>query len=146
MEHLSTGTLLNCSGIKVEAAKAFKNRKIIAYYFSASWCGPCKQLLPKMKAIYKENKSRKSGLEIIFVSSDTAAPEMLKYFQERHGGWYAVPFEDSGGEILRQIYNITFIPQIIVTKDDGTIISREGTKDVEELGIDVLKAWNPSSI
>ena len=41
--------------------------KIVALYFSASWCGPCQQFTPLLKTFYTAIKRLGKPFEIVFV-------------------------------------------------------------------------------
>lgn len=42
---------------------------------------------------------------------------------------------------LRYRYTITNIPNIVVVKNDGTVITANGRKEVEDIGVNVLVTW-----
>lgn len=58
--------------------------------------------------------------QIIFVTENTKSP----YFRE-----------------LRWMYNITYVPSIIVITKDGNIISKKGVEEVVNHGLNVLVIW-----
>ncbi|KAL6351428.1 hypothetical protein AAG906_040782 [Vitis piasezkii] len=74
--------------VKVESLKGKK----IWLYFSASWCGPCRQFTPKLVEVYDEFSS-KGDFEIIFVSLDKGDQLFNEYFSKMP--WLAIPFSDS---------------------------------------------------
>ncbi|CAN0006606.1 unnamed protein product, partial [Hapterophycus canaliculatus] len=41
-----------------------------AFYFSASWCGPCRKYTPQLAALYNRAKSQHKAFEVVFVSLD----------------------------------------------------------------------------
>ncbi|KAJ8963356.1 hypothetical protein NQ318_018828 [Aromia moschata] len=127
----------NCQSFHVN--RVLKTAKIIAYYFTASWVNH-PDLLEKLKAVYEEGKRRHSGMEVIYVSADTEEKLFTKHFKE-HGPWYSIPFGNTLAEVLRWRYNITCMPQIVVVRKDGLIVTRRGTRELEELDIDVLVTW-----
>ncbi|KAB0804720.1 hypothetical protein PPYR_01690 [Photinus pyralis] len=111
------------------------------YYFSASWCSGCKLLLPKIKSIYTESRNRQIPLEIIYISLDDNMEEMMKGFRNNHGNWFAIPFGSPVIEELRYRFEVAYVPFIAVLKNDGTIVTKNGKKEVEDLGINVLETW-----
>lgn len=41
------------------------------------------------------------------------------------------------------MYNISFIPSIIVVTKNGVIVSKRGTQEIEQNGVNVLVMWAP---
>jgi peptide-N4-(N-acetyl-beta-glucosaminyl)asparagine amidase len=84
----------------VDTANALHNTRLVALYFSAHWCGPCRQFTPMLAELYSHLKDEypTHGLEIVFVSSDRDPGGFQQYFGCMP--WMAVPF---GGTIIPQI-------------------------------------------
>lgn len=129
----SWGTTLKSSGVKV-----------IALYFSAHWCPPCRQFTPLLKAAYEDYKSNHSSdnkLSVVFVSGDRSQDDMLSYMREAHGNWPGV----APGSPLQQSLNTAFqvrgIPALIVVDINGEILSREGRQEVMSMRSQALKSW-----
>ena len=89
-EPVQSGSLLSTrSGQLMPAAEALAG-KIVALYFSASWCPPCKLFTPVLKAAYEAaNKSGKK-FEVVWVSSDYDAASQQAYMEDKHGDWLQV--------------------------------------------------------
>lgn len=69
--------LISCSGDAFESVPTSErcSGKHLAFYFSASWCGPCRTFTPLLTEFYAEAK--KTGtvdLEVVFVSLDRDEP------------------------------------------------------------------------
>lgn len=71
---------------------SLKNKKYLAAYYSAAWCGPCRSFTPDLVKWYKRNKSKLDQFDIIFVSADRSAEGMEEYMIEDGMPWPAVPF------------------------------------------------------
>lgn len=122
------------------ASKILINKKILVYFFTASWV-PASDLLQKLILVYEENRKRKTGIEVIYVSADNEEKLFMKEFST-HGAWLAVPFKNDTSVELRWKYDVTSLPQLIVVKkEDGLIISRKGKEELMKLGLNVLVAW-----
>lgn len=82
--------------------------KIIALYFSAHWCPPCRGFTPHLASIYKDFKAkhpRAADWEVVFVSSDRDEKSFQEYFDEMP--WLALPFEDREAKAaLSQKYKV----------------------------------------
>ncbi|KAJ8963345.1 hypothetical protein NQ318_018817 [Aromia moschata] len=122
------------------ASKYLKSKKTIIYFFSSSTADNG-EFLDALKQFYEENRKRKVGMEIIYVSSDSSEDEFQEYFKQQ-GPWIAIPFKASMCDELRWMYDITYLPQLVVVKkSDGSIISKRGKEELEKLGINVLVTW-----
>ncbi len=49
---------------------ALANKKLIAFYFSAEWCGPCRKFTPQLVDYYKRVAAEHPEFEIVFYSMD----------------------------------------------------------------------------
>ncbi|CCD67034.1 Thioredoxin domain-containing protein [Caenorhabditis elegans] len=102
--------------------------KIVGIYFSAHWCGPCRNFTPVLKDFYEEVQD---DFEIVFASSDQSESDLKNYMEECHGNWYYIPFGNDAEEKLSTKYDVSTIPTLIFLKPDGTEVTRYGRKDVE---------------
>ena len=55
-----------------------KDVDVVALYFSASWCPPCKIFSPLLREFYTA-AAKKNGLEVVYVSSDKDVPSFEEY-------------------------------------------------------------------
>ncbi|KAF7286071.1 nucleoredoxin-like protein 2 [Rhynchophorus ferrugineus] len=117
-----------------------RNKRILIYFFSASYINR-PELFQKLRTLYQENLKRGSGMEILYVSSDTDEKNFKYDFNIRQGPWLAVPFRDSLADELRFKYDISSLPTLIVVNKEGDIITRSGRQELEKLGINVIVTW-----
>jgi thiol-disulfide isomerase/thioredoxin len=101
------------------------NNKYIAIYFSAKWCGPCKQFTPKLVDFY--NKIDKNNFELVFISLDKNLNEFNMYFNEMP--WLSIPYDKNNSESLSEMFNIDGIPTLQLYDNHGNLISTYG-KDI----------------
>lgn len=78
-------------GDKQVDASELKN-KIVGLYFSAHWCPPCRQFTPILKDFYEGLKEEL--FELIFVTSDRSKEQYLEYYNNFHGLWLRLEFND----------------------------------------------------
>ncbi|CAG9822922.1 unnamed protein product [Phaedon cochleariae] len=131
--------ILTKDGQVISVCRHFKAKKILIYFFSAAWA-PAIDVIARLKSLYVENLNRNTRMEIIFVSSDTDESTFNQYFAEQ-GPWCAIPFRSAICDELRWMYGITCLPQIIVIRTDGTVITRKGKDELESLGNNVIVCW-----
>ncbi|XP_064652711.1 nucleoredoxin-like protein 2 [Lineus longissimus] len=133
-------TLLNSDWKEVNANDALKD-KVVAILFAASWCRPSVDFIKVLAGLYGELRQRFAPLEIVFVSSDKTKQDMEEFYLGCHGNWLALDHDDPFGDFLRQQYNITAIPKLIVIKASGDVISQKGRKDIQEKGTTCFRVW-----
>uniref|UniRef100_A0A8I3W449 Nucleoredoxin like 2 n=1 Tax=Callithrix jacchus TaxID=9483 RepID=A0A8I3W449_CALJA len=88
--------LVTCKGAAVEAEVALQN-KVVALYFAAARCAPSRDFTPLLCDFYTAlvaEARRPAPFEVVFVSVDGSAQEMLDFMRELHGAWLALPFHD----------------------------------------------------
>jgi nucleoredoxin len=104
-------------------------------FFSASYCGPCKQFIPLLEQFYNKMKQKGKSFEIIWVNSDTQASknDFLEYY--RLMPWPAVPFEVATDALMRTAhrYSLSGIPHLVIVHgDDCSVITLDGRMKVVE--------------
>jgi len=78
-------------------------------YFSAHWCGPCRQFTPAFAEFYLKHKDK---LEVVFVSSDRDEPSFNEYFGEMP--WLSLPFADRDRKnMLSKKFKVKGIPSVV---------------------------------
>lgn len=60
------GKLIKSDGSEV-SAETLKSNEVVGLYFSAHWCGPCKQFTPTLAKAYTQLKAAGKKFEIIFM-------------------------------------------------------------------------------
>ena len=135
--------LINASGKKVKTEQALQG-KIVAVYFSASWCGPCRGFTPQLVNFYKR-AAKKNNLEIVFISSDKTADAMMQYMKKDKMPWLAVPQDSPLAKALQRELKVNGIPTLVVFDQNGKVISTNARWDVVKLGAKAPAAWKSSN-
>jgi len=125
-----------------EAAGDELNGKVVALYFSAHWCPPCRMFTPVLKDFYDEVEGE--GFEVVFVSFDKTESDQHEYLKEAHGDWLFLKLADSFIKTLSEQYGVSGIPALIVIKPDGTAVNKNARTDVQsktKAPEQVVKEW-----
>jgi len=145
MNSLGGQQLLRKDGAVVQADEALTDKKIIAFYFSAHWCPPCRLFTPVLAEFYSDLSGAAEPIEIVFVSSDKTAEELLVYMRESHGDWLAVQHGTVLARELQAKYDVTGIPSLVVTDRDGRVICKNGRSEVTDRGPQAFQSWIAAS-
>ena len=98
-----------------------KNR-ITIIDFWASWCGPCRQEMPNMIALYNDYKD--SGLGIVGVSLDQDKDAWVTAIKTLQLPWAQMSDLKGWDNAAAKQFNITSIPHTIVVNQKGVILER----------------------
>lgn len=94
--------------------------KYVLVDFWASWCGPCKQEIPNLIAVYNKYKGEK--FEVLGVATWDKPDDTLKAIESLGITYPQIMNAQREGS---DAYGITGIPQIILFGPDGTILKRD---------------------
>lgn len=112
-------TLKTADGKDVNLAEVIKNNKVVLVDFWASWCGPCRNENPVVKAAYEKYHAK--GLEIVGVSVDQNEAKWLKAVEED-----ALPYiqvRDTEGNVGND-YAVVYIPSNFLYDQNGVMIAK----------------------
>ena len=130
------GKLYNAEG-KTYSAENLRG-KIVALYFSANWCPPCRKFTPKLIDFYNDYSD---SLGVVLISLDKSPAVQQKYMQKYKMKWLATENNSSTSKILSQKYDIQSIPTLIVLAPDGSLITKKGRKAVEKRPQEAINSW-----
>ena len=126
--------------------------KIVLLYFSGAWCPPCRRFTPLLKDFYSKEQERCEGedsaqVEVVFVSSDHSAEQMMDYMRESHGPWLRLDYaQRDTQQQLCQRFQVRTIPKLVaVNWPSGEVISMNGRGEVAEMEAEqCLRGWRES--
>jgi thiol-disulfide isomerase/thioredoxin len=105
-------TVIDLSGMK---------NKVVLVDFWATWCGPCVQELPNVKAAYEKHHAE--GFEIIGISLDQDQNALKEFLTAQQMNW-PQHFDGKGWENeFAKKFGIASIPATFLIGKDGTIVA-----------------------
>ena len=141
---INSNELVNKNGSPWGASLKNSGVKVLALYFSAHWCPPCRQFTPMLKSAFEEYKSSNPSsnkLSVVFISGDRSQDEMFSYMREAHGNWPGVPPGSSLQQSLNTAFQVRGIPSLIAVDINGEILSREGRQEMMSMRSQAFKNW-----
>ena len=105
----------------------FRNKKYVLIKFTATWCGPCQQILPEVKEAYE--KYHDKGLEVVsvYVWQQEADPVAVvkESVEDKEIPWTVISealSKKAGHPEFGPFYVITGVPTIVLVDQTGKII------------------------
>lgn len=99
------------------------NKKLIAFYFSAHWCGPCRKFTPQLVEYYNRVVAEHPEFEIVFYSHDRSPADFESYVREANMPWPAIDFAKLKGKEALTKNAGNGIPSLVLVDASGNVIS-----------------------
>ena len=114
--------------------EALSGKKVVGLYFSADWCGPCRQFTPDLVNFYNKMNSRRgreNEFEIVWISRCRDFDSFGQYFT--HMNWLAMPPQEAmgkRGEMLSEKYKVKGIPSLVLLDEVGNVITTDARNKI----------------
>lgn len=108
--------------------------KVVLIDFWATWCGPCKAEMPRLKKLYE--KHGKDGFEILGISLDQKEKELAGYIKDNSIPWPQVFGKDASK--LADKWGVEAIPTMFLIDRKGALRSVDAREKLEKLLADLL--------
>eukprot|EP00736_Rhodelphis_marinus_P010949 Rmarinus@m.17245 len=119
--------------------------KYVGLYFSAHWCGPCRNFTPKLIETYKTIVGKGEPFEIVFVSSDRDEKSFNDYHESMP--WVALPWSAQDiAKKVKQKFQVTGIPSFVILEKDGAQISANSRSAVMKDPAGENFPWRPKPL
>jgi len=104
-------------------------KKVIAFYYSAHWCPPCRAFTPGLAKEYAKLSAAHPEFELIFVSSDRSEADMEEYMAWGSMNYPALDF--GAKERNKTVSGLAArgIPYLVVVDADGNELAGKGSED-----------------
>eukprot|EP00326_Haptolina_ericina_P012593 CAMPEP_0181211544 /NCGR_PEP_ID=MMETSP1096-20121128/23842_1 /TAXON_ID=156174 ORGANISM="Chrysochromulina ericina, Strain CCMP281" /NCGR_SAMPLE_ID=MMETSP1096 /ASSEMBLY_ACC=CAM_ASM_000453 /LENGTH=275 /DNA_ID=CAMNT_0023302951 /DNA_START=85 /DNA_END=912 /DNA_ORIENTATION=+ len=139
LEVLGDGKVIHGeSGHATDLSAVTKGAPLIALYFSAHWCAPCRAFTPKLRSFVEALEAEGMVLPVIFGSSDRNEGAFLRHLSSVP--WHAFPFGDERVDLLKQRFGASFIPWLVILDAKGNVVVNEADTQVGE-DTQVFRQW-----
>ena len=102
---------------------ALASKKLIAVYFSAHWCGPCRKFTPQLVEYYNRVAPQHPEFEIVFYSHDRSPADFETYMHETNMPWPAIDFSKLKAKQVLAKNAGPGIPSLVLFDSSGNVIS-----------------------
>ena len=124
---------LKADGTELALSDLVSKTDYVLVDFWASWCGPCRRLMPALKELY-ESYNPSGKLEILGVSCDRDEAAWLKAIEEDELPWQHIRDQRAEPYTPSDTYGISAIPTTILIDKEGVIVGRNlNEAEIEEI-------------
>lgn len=94
--------------------------KVVFLNVWATWCGPCREEMPSMEALFNSFKNRKDFV-MLAVSQDRTGAEVVAPYVEQNRYHFEILLDPDNQ--LQESYNITGVPETFIIDRSGRIVA-----------------------
>jgi nucleoredoxin len=125
MERMMAGKLVRLEGgaLRPSIPVRLAGVKFYAFYFSASWCGPCQEFTPDLIDAYGKIRALYPEFEVIMVNRDRSPAEMFAYMRDDKMPWLALRWDDIRNADAINHYAGAGIPDLVLVDANGKVLS-----------------------
>lgn len=133
--------------VEVDTKESLQRKNVVAIYFSASWCGPCKQFTPQLAKFYASMNKKGKKLEVVWISGDRSSDEFIAYYEKMP--WLAVPLPIANRvqAKLGPKYQLKGIPHLVVLDgNDASVYTLDGRTKIAQDPYGLEFPWRPRTL
>jgi thiol-disulfide isomerase/thioredoxin len=96
--------------------------KVVLVDFWATWCGPCRAMLPRLVELHEQYRDR--GFDIVGINLDDEAEAVESFLKENELPWTTLfDSHEDAEQAMGQYYGIRVIPTTVLVGKDGKVLA-----------------------
>jgi peroxiredoxin len=103
--------------------------KVVLLDFWATWCAPCVEELPRLKALYDAYHAK--GFEVVGVSLDETPGPLAEFVRDRKLPWPQLHNATAGADLVGA-FGVASLPATVLIGPDGTVVRLDARGEVLE--------------
>ena len=115
--------------VKLIDGKDFSPTQLKGNYFLidfwGTWCGPCVEEIPYIEKAYEKFKGK--GFQIISLAFSSPEEDFKARRKTNPMPWLHALLSDSDAEKIATLYNVEYIPKMLLVSPEGEVIANEET-------------------
>lgn len=104
---------------QLQGLEKYKGKYLLVDFW-ASWCGPCRQAIPKVMELHEQYKAK--GLEVVSISIDTDKKAWEKAMADEKMPWEQLLSNDKDKTMA--LYQFSGIPTLYLIDREGKIVTK----------------------
>jgi thiol-disulfide isomerase/thioredoxin len=101
--------------------------KVVVMDFWATWCGPCKEVMPRMQKLYQKYQDR----DVVVFGVNAWEQKDAAAFMQQQRFAYSLLLK---GEQIAESYRVTILPSVYIVGVNGRVIYSHVGVDHKDLG------------
>ena len=110
-------------GLRAREPRRLAGVKFFGIYFSASWCGPCRQFTPDLVDAYGKIRALYPEFEIVHVNRDRTEGDMAAYMRDDKMPWPALRWSALRHTAEIERFAGSGIPCLVLIDENGQVLS-----------------------
>lgn len=144
LQELRTSLKHSLVQLAPEGMKPFmwtREPKIVALYFGAGWCAPCREFIPDLRSVYEALRAEGADTELVFMSLDRSAGDMRRTMERAHMPWPALDWRQLPHSPALRALASRGPPNLVLIDRDGRVLASAWDGERYRGPAAVLKTW-----